>query len=81
MKKVQSLLGDHQDSVIARQVERELGITAYLDGENAFTYGLLYGMRRQYRPAPAGAGAEDLAAGVQVPVPALAALTGRRRLR
>jgi len=43
MKKVQSVLGDHQDAVIARQVERELGISAHLAGENAFSYGLLYG--------------------------------------
>jgi len=42
MKKVQSVLGDHHDTVIARQVERELGINAYLAGENAFSYGLLY---------------------------------------
>jgi len=43
MKKVQSVLGDHQDAVIARRVDRELGIRAYLAGENAFSYGLLYG--------------------------------------
>ena len=43
MKRVQSVLGDHQDAVIARQVERELGISAHLAGENAFSYGLLYG--------------------------------------
>jgi CHAD domain-containing protein len=43
MKKVQSVLGEHQDAVIARQVERELGIGAHLAGENAFSYGLLYG--------------------------------------
>ena len=43
MKKVQSVLGDHQDTVIARQVERELGIGAHLAGENAFSYGLLHG--------------------------------------
>jgi CHAD domain-containing protein len=43
MKQVQSVLGDHQDAVIARQVERELGIRAYLASENAFSYGLLYG--------------------------------------
>ena len=42
VKKVQSVLGDHQDTVIARQAERDLGISAYLAGENAFTYGLLY---------------------------------------
>ena len=43
MKKVQSVLGDHQDTVIARQSERELGISAHLAGENAFSYGLLHG--------------------------------------
>ena len=42
MKKIQSVLGDHQDAVVARGVDRELGIGAYLAGENAFTYGLLY---------------------------------------
>lgn len=42
MKKVQSVLGDHQDSVIARQAARDLGIGAHLAGENAFTYGLLH---------------------------------------
>jgi CHAD domain-containing protein len=42
MKKVQSVLGEHQDAVIARRVERELGISAHLAGENAFSYGLLY---------------------------------------
>src|SRR6478736_717314 len=42
MKKVQSVVGDHQDTVIARQAARELGINAHLAGENAFTYGLLH---------------------------------------
>jgi len=42
MKRVQTVLGDHQDSVIARQAARDLGIGAHLAGENAFTYGLLY---------------------------------------
>jgi len=42
MKKVQSVLGDHQDTVIARQAARDLGISAHLAGENAFTYGLLH---------------------------------------
>jgi hypothetical protein len=42
MKKVQSVLGEHQDAVIARVAERELGIGAHLAGENAFSYGLLY---------------------------------------
>jgi CHAD domain-containing protein len=43
MKKAQSVLGEHQDSVIARAVLRDLGIGAHLAGENAFSYGLLYG--------------------------------------
>jgi CHAD domain-containing protein len=42
MKKVQSVVGDHQDTVLARQAARDLGIGAHLAGENAFTYGLLY---------------------------------------
>jgi CHAD domain-containing protein len=42
MQQVQSVLGDHQDSVIARQLERRLGVEAHLAGENAFSYGLLY---------------------------------------
>ena len=43
MKAVQSVLGDHQDAVIARDIDRELGISAHLAGENAFSYGLLHG--------------------------------------
>jgi CHAD domain-containing protein len=42
MKQVQTLLGDHQDAIVARGVDRDLGISAQLAGENAFTYGLLY---------------------------------------
>ena len=42
MKQVQSVLGDHQDAVLARHEARALGIGAHLAGENAFTYGLLY---------------------------------------
>jgi CHAD domain-containing protein len=47
MKRVQSVLGAHQDAVIARQADRELGMSAHLAGENAFTYGLLYGLDDQ----------------------------------
>jgi CHAD domain-containing protein len=42
MKQVQTVLGDHQDAIVARGVDRDLGISAYLAGENAFSYGLLY---------------------------------------
>jgi CHAD domain-containing protein len=47
MKKVQSALGEHQDSVLARQAARDLGIGAHLAGENAFTYGLLHERERR----------------------------------
>ncbi|MGW1268461.1 CYTH and CHAD domain-containing protein [Streptomyces sp. NPDC002491] len=43
MKSLQSLLGEHQDSVMARQALRELSAVAHAAGESAFTYGLLYG--------------------------------------
>ena len=42
MKKIQSTLGDHQDAVIARNTLREIGVRAHLEGENAFTFGLLH---------------------------------------
>jgi CHAD domain-containing protein len=42
MKRVQTALGDHHDAVLARPAARDLGISAYLAGENAFTYGLLH---------------------------------------
>ena len=42
MKRVQTVLGERQDAVVARGLDRELGMSAYLAGENAFTYGLLF---------------------------------------
>ena len=42
MKKIQSTLGTHQDAVIARNTLREIGIRTHLEGENAFTFGLLH---------------------------------------
>src|ERR1700742_1905270 len=42
MKNMQSSLGDHQDAVIARNTLREIGVRAHLEGENAFTFGLLH---------------------------------------
>ncbi|MFC5053887.1 CYTH and CHAD domain-containing protein [Saccharothrix xinjiangensis] len=44
VKDVQTLLGEHQDSVVARPVLRELGAMAQLDNENGFTFGLLHGL-------------------------------------
>ncbi|QYX80059.1 CYTH and CHAD domain-containing protein [Streptomyces akebiae] len=43
MKSLQGLLGDHQDSVMAREALRDLAFQAHEAGESAFTYGLLYG--------------------------------------
>ena len=43
MKSLQILLGDHQDSVVARDALRDLAIQAHAAGESAFTWGLLYG--------------------------------------
>ncbi|MBT2377446.1 CYTH and CHAD domain-containing protein [Streptomyces sp. ISL-111] len=43
VKAVQSVLGDHQDSVVARDALRTLAIQAHAAGETTFTWGLLYG--------------------------------------
>jgi CHAD domain-containing protein len=41
---LQEVLGDHQDSVVARPLIRELAVaTAAASNESAFTYGLVYG--------------------------------------
>ncbi|MEV7148810.1 CYTH and CHAD domain-containing protein [Streptomyces sp. NPDC093084] len=50
MKSLQSLLGEHQDSVMARRTLRELSAVAHAAGESAFSYGLLYG-REERRAA------------------------------
>ncbi|MDK0519434.1 CHAD domain-containing protein [Streptomyces sp. ML-6] len=56
MKAVQSLLGDHQDSVVAREALRTLAAQAHAAGESAFTWGLLYGREE----AAAAAGEREL---------------------
>ncbi len=43
MKRVQQLLGDHQDSVLARAALRDLAVQAHGAGEGGFSFGLLYG--------------------------------------
>jgi CHAD domain-containing protein len=58
MKKLQTVLGDHQDTVVGRQLARRLGISAQLAGESAFSYGLFYG-----RDACEGARLQAKAAG------------------
>lgn len=52
MKSLQSLLGEHQDSVMARHTLREMSAVAHAAGESAFTYGVLYG-REEGRAARA----------------------------
>ncbi|MEV5106130.1 CHAD domain-containing protein [Streptomyces massasporeus] len=47
MKALQNLLGDHQDSVMARGALRELSAVAHAAGESAFTYGLLHEREEQ----------------------------------
>jgi CHAD domain-containing protein len=42
MTKIQTALGDHQDSVIARAELRRLEMRAFRAGQNTFTYGVLY---------------------------------------
>ncbi|WP_413760264.1 CHAD domain-containing protein [Streptomyces sp. MMBL 11-3] len=46
VKAVQKVLGDHQDSVVARTVLRDLAVTAQTAGEAGFTWGLLYGVEQ-----------------------------------
>ncbi|MET4099743.1 CHAD domain-containing protein [Agrococcus sp. UYP10] len=41
-KRVQSVLGEQHDTVVVREALRELGVRAHLDGDNAFSYGLLH---------------------------------------
>ncbi|MFD5426246.1 CHAD domain-containing protein [Streptomyces sp. NPDC127084] len=43
LKAVQTVLGDHQDSVVARGTIRDLAIQAHAAGEPSFTWGLLHG--------------------------------------
>ena len=47
MKKVQSVLGAHQDAVIAQTAARDIGVQAHLAGENAFSFGLLHEQAHQ----------------------------------
>ena len=41
-KELQSLLGDHQDSVVSREHLLQQADAAHAAGEDTFTYGLLY---------------------------------------
>jgi CHAD domain-containing protein len=46
-EKLQKLLGDHQDSVVARATLRLLAAEAHAKGHSTFTYGLLYALEHQ----------------------------------
>jgi len=47
-KKLQDVLGDHQDSHVAARFVRELGARVGIhEGQNGFTYGVLLGIERQ----------------------------------
>ncbi|WP_413799256.1 CHAD domain-containing protein [Streptomyces iranensis] len=50
MRAVQDVLGDHQDSVVAREALRQLATQAHVAGESDFAFGLLYG-REEARAA------------------------------
>jgi CHAD domain-containing protein len=46
-KRIQSLLGDHQDTVVARRLFRRLAAAGAERDRNGFTYGLLFERERQ----------------------------------
>jgi CHAD domain-containing protein len=46
VKKVQTVLGDHQDAVVAVPALRRLGAAAHTEGLNGFTYGVLLGVEQ-----------------------------------
>jgi CHAD domain-containing protein len=46
-KAFQELLGEHQDSIVAEGLLRELGVLASADGENGFTWGLLHAREQE----------------------------------
>ena len=39
---LQDILGERQDSIVAARLLRDYGMRAHLDGDNAFSYGMLY---------------------------------------
>ena len=45
-KSIQTVLGDHQDSVVTEQVLRRLGVKAHMAGENGFSFGRLHGLEQ-----------------------------------
>jgi CHAD domain-containing protein len=66
---LQDALGAHRDAVVAAGLLRDYGIRAHLDGDNAFSYGLLHARQRE-------AGARALAE-----LPRAGRRAGRRKVR
>lgn len=58
-KRFQSVLGDHQDTVVAMDALRRMGAAGGAEGENGFTFGLLYA-REQRIAAECRNAAENL---------------------
>ncbi|GAA2337818.1 CYTH and CHAD domain-containing protein [Streptomyces cuspidosporus] len=69
MTGLQDLLGDHQDSCVARRALRELAEQAHAAGESAFAFGVMYGRE------------EALAARREAELPALWAEASREKHR
>ncbi|CAI9400725.1 CYTH and CHAD domain-containing protein [Nocardioides sp. T2.26MG-1] len=65
-KAVQQVLGEHQDTVVARQVLRELGARTHLGDENGFTFGRLHALEEERARALAE---QYLAAYADLPAP------------
>ena len=65
-QEVQTVLGEHNDAVVARDDLRRLGVQAHLAGENGFTFGLLHA-REQARAEAAAARFWTLWADVEPP--------------
>jgi CHAD domain-containing protein len=42
LRALQDILGEHQDSVVSAQLLRDYGMRAHLEGDNAFSYWVLY---------------------------------------
>lgn len=62
MKKLQTVLGEHQDAVVAQDVLRTMGSQAHLAGENGFTFGVLHHAERDRAEAAAAAHRDAYAA-------------------
>ena len=80
LKGFQNALGEHQDTVVARAVLRELGAQAHAAGENGFSFGVLHGQDAA-RAARIAAQLPALWADACSAQPPLAALISRRANR